>query len=341
MLGTQDISSRFALDAQSVGKLRLQSKQDPEAALKAVAQQFEGIFMNMMLKSMREATPKDGMLDSEQGNLYTQLFDQQLAQKLSSGKGLGVADMLVKQLTSKNSAESPKTSPESPISSPESRVLSSEYGLNSELSTPDPTPISNSSALRTQDSVLNTLDSGLSTQHSGLKSQDSALRTQHLESAFKTPQEFVDKLWPHAVEASKELGIPAHFLLGQAALESGWGKRTIRGEDGQDSLNLFGIKAGAKWAGGVAAAATTEYVNGVPQARREDFRAYGSYADSFRDYAALLRSNPRYQGVLGQDVDAAGFARAMQQAGYATDPMYASKLARVVDSVTMRQALAG
>jgi flagellar protein FlgJ len=148
-------------------------------------------------------------------------------------------------------------------------------------------------------------------------------------------------LWPHAVEAGKELGIPAHFLLGQAALESGWGKRAIRGQDGQDSLNLFGIKAGAKWGGEVVAAATTEYVNGAPQARREEFRAYGSYAESFRDYAALLRSNPRYQKVFGQNVDAAGFARVMQQAGYATDPMYASKLARVVNSETMRQALAG
>jgi len=148
-------------------------------------------------------------------------------------------------------------------------------------------------------------------------------------------------LWPHAVEAGKALGIPPRFLLGQAALESGWGKRTIRGPDGQDSLNLFGIKAGAKWSGDVAAAATTEYVKGVPQAKREGFRAYSSYAESFRDYAALLKSNPRYQGVVGQDADAAGFAHAMQQAGYATDPMYASKLARVVNSETMRQALAG
>jgi len=307
MLATQDISSRFALDAQSVGKLRLQAKQDPDAALKAVAQQFEGIFMNMMLKSMREATPKDGMLDSEQGNLYTQLFDQQLAQKLSTGKGLGVADMLVKQLTTKTSPEPQKNSPESSVLSPESGHV---------VSVP-------------------------STQRSVPITQDSALSTQDSVPAFKTPKEFVDKLWPHAVEASKELGIPAHFLLGQAALESGWGKRTIRGQDGQDSLNLFGIKAGAKWGGDVVVAATTEYVNGAPQARREGFRAYGSYAESFRDYAALLKSNPRYQGVSGQDVDAAGFAHAMQQAGYATDPMYASKLARVVNGETMRQALAG
>ncbi|BAN35517.1 flagellar rod assembly protein/muramidase FlgJ [Sulfuricella denitrificans skB26] len=318
MIGTQDISSRFALDVQSVDKLRLQVKQDPDAALKAVAQQFEGIFVNMMLKSMREATPKDGMLDSEQGNLYTQLFDQQLAQKLSTGKGLGVADMLVKQLTLKNRLQSSALSPEHKTS-PESQVLSPEHVV----------------------SVPGTPRSASTTQDSGLRTQDSALSTQHSGSAFKTPQEFVDKLWPHAVEAGKALGIPPRFLLGQAALESGWGKRAIRGQDGQDSLNLFGIKAGAKWDGEVASAATTEYVKGVPQTRREEFRAYGSYAESFRDYAALLRNNPRYQGVLGQDADAAGFARAMQQAGYATDPMYASKLARVVNGETMRQALAG
>lgn len=308
MIGTQDISSRFALDAQSVDKLRLQAKQDPDSALKAVAQQFEGIFMNMMLKSMREATPKDGMLDSEQGNLYTQLFDQQLAQKLSTGKGLGVADMLVKQLT-------------------RSGLVASNP--NQEKTTP-------------------TSIAPEQLKEKKLKQSDSPgpLRqwTERVESAapaFKNPKEFVDKLWPHAVEASKELGIPPHFLLGQAALESGWGKRAIRGQDGQDSLNLFGVKAGAKWGGEVVAAATTEYVKGLPQARREEFRAYGSYAESFRDYVALLRSNPRYQGVFGQDVDAAGFARVMQQAGYATDPMYASKLARVVNSETMRQALAG
>ena len=308
MLGTQDISSRFALDAQSVDKLRLQAKQDPDAALKAVAQQFEGIFMNMMLKSMREATPKDGMLDSEQGSLYTQLFDQQLAQKLSAGKGLGVADMLVKQLIRSGLVVSNLIQEKTalpPIAPEQLKQKQLE-----QIDSPDPL-------------------------------QQWTERVESVTPVFKTPKEFVDKLWPHAVEASKELGIPAHFLLGQAALESGWGKRTIRGQDGQDSLNLFGIKTGTKWNGDVATAATTEYVKGVPQARREGFRAYSSYAESFRDYAALLKSNPRYQGVLGQDVDAAGFAHAMQQAGYATDPMYASKLVRVVNSETMRQALAG
>ena len=267
MLGTQDISSRFALDAQSVDKLRLQAKQDPDAALKAVAQQFEGIFMNMMLKSMREATPKDGMLDSEQGSLYTQLFDQQLAQKLSAGKGLGVADMLVKQLIRSGLVVSNPIQEKTalpPIAPEQLKQKQLE-----QIDSPDPL-------------------------------QQWTERVESVTPVFKTPKEFVDKLWPHAVEASKELGIPAHFLLGQAALESGWGKRTIRGQDGQDSLNLFGIKTGTKWNGDVATAATTEYVKGVPQARREGFRAYSSYAESFRDYAALLKSNPRYQGVLDE-----------------------------------------
>jgi len=267
MLGTQDISSRFALDAQSVDKLRLQAKQDPDAALKAVAQQFEGIFMNMMLKSMREATPKDGMLDSEQGSLYTQLFDQQLAQKLSAGKGLGVADMLVKQLIRSGLVVSNLIQEKTalpPIAPEQLKQKQLE-----QIDSPDPL-------------------------------QQWTERVESVTPVFKTPKEFVDKLWPHAVEASKELGIPAHFLLGQAALESGWGKRTIRGQDGQDSLNLFGIKTGTKWNGDVATAATTEYVKGVPQARREGFRAYSSYAESFRDYAALLKSNPRYQGVLDE-----------------------------------------
>lgn len=301
MLGAQDISTRFALDVQSVDKLRLQAKQDPDAALKAVAQQFEGIFMNMMLKSMREATPKDGLLDSEQGALYTQLFDQQLSQKLSSGKGLGVADMIVRQMTRSGMKINPETKP-----LPGASVQGIE---NSPVSLP----------------VTQNVVQGI----------------QKMEPAFKTPKEFVEKLWPHAVEASKDLGVPPHYLLGQAALESGWGKRTIRGSDGQDSLNLFGIKSSAKWGGGTVTGATTEYVNGVPTAKREEFRAYGSYAESFRDFAAQIRNNPRYQAVFEKHIDAEGFAKAMQQAGYATDPMYASKLARVVNSETMRQALAG
>ncbi|MDP2878332.1 MAG: flagellar assembly peptidoglycan hydrolase FlgJ [Sulfuricella sp.] len=326
MIGTQDISSRFALDVQSVDKLRLQAKQDPDAALKAVAQQFEGIFVNMMLKSMREATPKDGMLDSEQGNLYTQLFDQQLAQKLSTGKGLGVADMIVKQLTLKNSPEN-KTSPESPVPSP-------EHGLNSVLG-------AQGSARSTQLPSLSIPDQALRTGDSGLGAVDSALSTQDSVPAFKNPRGFVNELWPHAAEVGKDMGVPPRFLIGQAALESGWGKRQIHAADGKNSHNLFGIKAGGGWTGEVVETTTTEYRNGAPQKKTELFRAYASYAESFRDYSRLLQNSPRYKAVLQQGQDAAGFAQALQGSGYATDPLYADKLTRVLNSQVLREALRG
>jgi len=141
---------------------------------------------------------------------------------------------------------------------------------------------------------------------------------------------FVQRLLPHAEAASASTGIPARFMLGQAALESGWGKVEIRGADGQNSHNLFGIKAGAGWKGQTVDIVTTEYVNGKPQKQVESFRAYDSYADSFRDYARLLRSNARYQNVIAQGQDAAGFAQGLQQAGYATDPNYAQKLMSVI-----------
>lgn len=138
---------------------------------------------------------------------------------------------------------------------------------------------------------------------------------------------------PHALEASQTTGVPARFMLGQAALESGWGKREIRAADGTPSHNLFGIKAGSNWKGPVVETVTTEYVNGVAQKSVEKFRAYASYADAFRDYANLLSSNPRYAGVMAQaaqGMNAEGFAQGLQRAGYATDPNYADKLSRII-----------
>jgi flagellar protein FlgJ len=141
---------------------------------------------------------------------------------------------------------------------------------------------------------------------------------------------FQEKLGGHAAEASRATGIPAKFMLGQAALESGWGKREIKGRDGVASHNLFGIKAGPEWKGKVAEAVTTEYVNGVPKTRTEKFRAYDSYADSFRDYAKLITDNKRYEKVLASAGDASSFAEGLQRAGYATDPNYAAKLTRII-----------
>jgi len=145
-------------------------------------------------------------------------------------------------------------------------------------------------------------------------------------------QDFVRNMLPHARAAEQATGIPARFILAQSALESGWGKSEVRGADGTQSRNLFGIKASKDWTGPVVEASTTEFVNGESRRVTQRFRAYGSYAESYADYARLLTGNPRYRGVLAQGRDAAGFANALQQAGYATDPRYAEKITRIIQA---------
>ncbi len=268
-------AGNLAIDTQSLDRLKLQAKDSPDKALKGAAQQFEQVFLNMMLKSMREASPQDGMFDNEQTKMYTGMLDQQLAQSMSSGHGVGLADVMVRQL--RHSAMA--TDGVAPASGNKQAAIPSAYNENFQ-------------------------------------------------------QDFVRKLMPHAQEASKATGIPAHLMLGQAALESGWGRREIRMPDGSSSHNLFGVKAGPNWKGKVAEVTTTEYHNGVANKQVERFRAYESYADSFKDYASTLSSNPRYAQVLAQGDSAQGFAHALQQAGYATDPRYEDKLNRVIKSVS-------
>ena len=152
-------------------------------------------------------------------------------------------------------------------------------------------------------------------------------------------REFVEALAPQAQAASRESGIPARFLLGHAALETGWGQREIRGADGSQSFNLFGIKAGAGWQGATVDAVTTEYTHGVAQKKVQTFRAYESYSEAFQDYAKLLSSTPRYAQALTNTQDARAYARELQAAGYASDPRFAIKLAGVIDGPSLRIAL--
>jgi flagellar protein FlgJ len=285
-----DISSKLALDTQSLEQLRAQAKNSPDQALKAAAQQFESVFLNMMLKSMREATPQDGMFDSEQTRMFTGMLDQQLAQSMSS-RGVGLADIMVKQLGRNMGVQPPAGG--APGKQP------------AEISPPQP-----AAPARTSSAVPSAYSAG-------------------------TQQDFVDRMLPHALQASRSSGVPAQLMLGQAALESGWGRREIRMPDGSNSYNLFGIKANAGWNGKVAEVMTTEYRHGVAYRQVEKFRAYSSYAEAFQDYAGLIGNNPRYAEVLKQGNDAAGMAQAIQKAGYATDPKYADKLARVMGMLNL------
>lgn len=297
------LANALASDSQSLETLRLQAQKAPDKALKQAAKQFETVFLNMMLKAMREATPQDGAFDSDQTRMFTSMLDQQLAQGMGE-RGVGLADIMVRQL-SRNLPTAASAADATAPASTAAQPAQANAATNTQPAAPvAAAPVSASAAQR-------------------------ALPSAYSEN-FQ--QDFVQRMLPHARQASRETGVPAHLLLGQAALESGWGRRSIRNADGSDSHNLFGIKAGANWDGQVAAVKTTEYKAGVASKPTEKFRSYASYAEAFRDYAHLMSSNPRYAGVLQQD-DALGFARALQESGYATDPQYADKLARVIGSV--------
>ncbi len=365
MISSFDISGMLAIDAQSVDRLRLQAKQDPEQALRGAARQFEALFMNMLLKTMREATPRDGMFDSEQTRFYTSMLDQQLAQNLSA-KGIGLADIMIRQLSRSvvPNAQQPSAPaaafPSSPTLLPKgegSGLLPSPSGRGTEgegrfmgsgqahvpVSMLKPQVAPNLSAQGIDNTIrklARTVDPDAPQTPVPASAPAANPAPAPQSSAFMPPaaRDFVNKVWNYAREASQAIGIPAHFVVAQAALESGWGKHEIRSADGNPSFNLFGIKAGRSWSGSVVEKATTEYVNGTPQKRVEKFRAYDSYAEAFRDYGNLLRGNPRYAAVLDQQ-DAAGFARGLQQAGYATDPRYADKLMRILQGRTLRQSL--
>lgn len=284
-----DISTSLAAGTQGLDKLRAQAKLAPAQALKGVAQQFESVFLNMMLKSMRDATPQDGMFDSEQTKMFTGMLDQQLAQSLST-KGVGLADIIAKQLGPTVSAGDEAAAAKLPASLP-----------------------GNTSGL-----PLLT------------KTTPSAMPSAYSES-FQ--QGFVQRMTPYALQVSQETGVSAPLMMGQAALESGWGKKEIRMSDGSNSYNLFGIKADSSWNGKVAEVVTTEYSNGKPHKQIARFRAYGSYAEAFSDYAKFLSSNPRYAPVIRSGQGAPAAAQALQRAGYATDPNYADKLVKVMSRI--------
>ena len=148
---------------------------------------------------------------------------------------------------------------------------------------------------------------------------------------------FVARHTAAASAVAMESGIPASYLIGQAAHETGWGKSEIRHADGSPSFNLFGIKASAGWKGKVAEVTTTEYVNGEARKVKARFRAYESYEDAFRDYARLIGNSPRYEKVMARLDSVQAFATGLQRAGYATDPQYAAKLSRAINTTLSLQ----
>ena len=278
--------SGLAADPTALNALRYGTgKGGDKAALKEAAKQFESLFMRELIKSMREATQKSGLMDGEGADLGTDLLDQQFAVQLSGLPG-GLSEAIERQLAR-------------------------------QMSTTDAAKGATTDAL------------------------PAAGETSTVGRASAGPRQagFVDQHSEAAAAVARESGIPASFMIGQAGHETGWGRSEIRHADGTPSHNLFGIKATDSWKGKVAEITTTEYINGEPRKLTAKFRAYDSYADSFRDYAQLISQSPRYGQVMGQLDSVQGFAAGLQKAGYATDPQYAAKLSRAINTtLTLQRA---
>jgi flagellar protein FlgJ len=284
----------LAADAQSLGNLKMEAGKNTPAAIRETAKQFESLFMRELMKSMREATMKSGLLDSAGGDLGTDLLDQQFAVQMSGQPG-GLSDMIALQLTRQMAgATKDRTT-----------------GVSG-------TPAAATDVTRSTRSSAPTLSAPATGKTA--------------RAPTETQANFVQQHSQVANEVEKATGIPASFMLGQAGHETGWGRFEIKHKGGATSHNLFGIKAGPGWTGKVAEVTTTEFVNGVAQKGKARFRAYDSYADAFKDYARLINESPRYAKVREQTNSAYSFASGLQKAGYATDPDYAAKLSRAINT---------
>ncbi len=294
-------------DFQGLANLKYQAREDQAGSLDKVAKQFESLFVQMMVKQMRQTSLGEGIFDSDHTRQYQDMYDQQLSLHLSETGGMGIADVLRRQL-SQNQGDSVETLSglkpywERPVRSashyhPFEPVQQLEVTQQSEVKLESATPL---------------LDS---------------------------PEQFIHNLWPSAERAAARIGLPAEALLAQAALETGWGGHVMPATDDRSSHNLFGIKADQRWDGAQVRRETLEYESGIPVRRREAFRAYASYDESFQDYVGFLQHSPRYAEALGKACDTQAYFQALQQAGYATDPNYAEKILRVMQGPEMQAAV--
>lgn len=325
-------------DFSGLASLKRDAQAQSPDALRQVAKQFESLFTRMMLKSMREASFGDSLLGSDQQNFYQGMFDDQLAVELSKGRGMGLADMLVKQLSQAGVAGQPSAA----SAANGATATGKQFSL---------TPTAAAIASKAAGDAEANVGVGFPLRAARLSAPPAASAEVPLESGGASApdesappsapttwrpaskDEFIRDLWPAAQEAGKELGIDPRSLLAQAALESNWGRSMPRDAQGNASFNLFGIKAGASWNGKATTASTLEVENGVAVKSRERFRAYDSPLGSFRDYVALIRANPRYAEALNTGTDTHAFATALQRGGYATDPAYAQKVAAIAQNM--------
>ncbi|QDF75913.1 MULTISPECIES: flagellar assembly peptidoglycan hydrolase FlgJ [Shewanella] len=314
-------SSHF-LDIGGLDSLRAKAQKDDKAALKEVAQQFEGIFVQMLMKSMRDANAvfeSDSPMNSQYTKFYEQMHDQQMSVNLSDKGMLGLADLMVQQL-------SPQTSQLTPASVLRGGMVSPIANSTQQAVPQTELQSKESSADKPLPHIFDELVSG--------KVLPSQASTALANKGFESREAFVKAIYPHAEQAAKALGTSPEVLIAQSALETGWGQKMVRRADGQPSNNLFNIKADRRWDGERAGVSTLEFEHGVAVKQRADFRVYQDIKQSFDDFVSFISEGARYQEAMEQAANPAAFIRGLQDAGYATDPDYADKVIKVMQAVT-------
>ena len=384
--------SGLAGDVHSMDALRATASRDPKAAVQTAAKQFEALFMNELMKSMRQSTLATGMLENAGSKMGTEMLDTQFANQMTGLPG-GLSQAIMKHLERQlpGSASGTGQGPDKPtelkplpgsIGSGLSPSVAAEFAPKTptvrELTAPNRRFEAQGAPIRTalasqlsegsgrvSPTVVKQLESQITSPKSvpnrsaelkSLSELDNpyllkSIRPQivpakpniraltALSKSNERQLSFIKTHTKAARAAEAVTGIPASFMVAQAAHESGWGRSEIKRADGTSSFNVFGIKAGRNWKGPVAEVVTTEFINGAPRKVVAKFRVYSSYEESFKDYARLMQNSPRYSKVVAQASTAEGFAYGLQKAGYATDPDYAEKLSRMINTTLRLQRL--
>jgi peptidoglycan hydrolase FlgJ len=322
-------------DLNGLAQLKTAARQQSPEAVKAAAKQFEAIFVGNVLKSMRDAKLADGISDNDQSRFYKEMYDQQLAVHLSGKPGVGLADLIVKQLTHDDKKDdNQKMGLEDYLnrSSSASKTVSRGHHADGKPSSSR----DNSDWVRQNKEIFRSY-----LQNKQPAKEFAEIKLKNGESRpIHSAEDFVQKLYPYAEQAAKELGVEPKVLLAQAALETGWGRSVIKNSDGSSSFNLFNIKAGRSWQGDQATVSTLEYDNGVARKERAGFRSYDSYKESFHDYVQFIKNNPRYRNALEHAGNSERYLQELQRAGYATDPGYARKIMGIYHGDALAQAAA-
>lgn len=331
----QDMTGQFALDMQGFQRLQHTARVNPEKGVESAAQQFEALFVKMMVKSMRDAVPTSGLMSSRQTDFYQSMLDQQWSQVIAS-RGMGLADALVDQLERQGAFQRSEPSANSDNAMQE-LIAGIPRGTPRPLDNTSPMPDKNATASASAESLgfLSELDAvrqAKPAMDSPALNSVSEAKPENDNAARDHVERFKETLAEPAQAASRATGVPAELILAQAALETGWGQHEITTQDGRNSHNLFGIKAGSRWQGDTTDIVTHEYVNGRRTQMTDTFRVYDSFEQAFTDYATLIGSNPRYANVVSAP-DAQQAAQALQAGGYATDPRYAAKLEAVMQTL--------